>query len=308
LLLALLLAPAVFAEPSLIVVAGAGGEKEYSESFVEWAGQWRDAGAKCGARVTALGLAESEVDCLTPLRTALQQEPAEGADPLWLVLLGHGTDDRRDAKFNLRGEDLARSELIEWLAPMRRPVIVVAAFSSSGAFLQPLAAPGRVLITATKSGSENNYARLGEHLSASIADPAADIDHDGQTSLLEAWLHAAQLTADFYKSEGRLATEHTLLDDNGDGKGTPATFFEGIRVVKKSKDGTLPDGLRAHQIHLIPSEAERTFPAAARAERDTLELEIARLREAKATLPEDEYYARLEAVLLQLARLYRNAK
>ena len=71
-------------------------------------------------------------------------------------------------------------------------------------------------------------------LSEAIADPAADLDKDGQTSLLEAWLAAAQRTADFYKNEERLATEHSLLDDNGDGLGTPPDWFQGVRVVQES--------------------------------------------------------------------------
>jgi hypothetical protein len=309
-LLALVLASAsapAFGRSSLIVVAGVGGQKEYQESFVSWAESWRAAGIKGGATVTAIGLPGSAEDCLTPLRTALQQESPDSMEPLWLVLLGHGTYDGREARFNLRGEDLTVAELVEWLKPMRRPVVVVAAFSASGAFLAPLSAPGRILVTATKSGGENNYARFGEYLSASIADPSADLDHDGQTSLLEAWLRAARQTADFYKSDGRIATEHSLLDDNGDGRGTPADWFQGLRVVKKSSDGGLPDGTRAHQMHLVASTTERELPPAARAERDALELQVAQLREGKGSMAEDEYYAKLEAIFLRLAAIYREA-
>jgi hypothetical protein len=144
-------------------------------------------------------------------------------------------------------------------------------------------------------------------LSETIASPAADLDKDGQTSLLEAWLAAAQRTTEFYQNEERLATEHSLLDDNGDGLGTPADWFQGVRVVKKSSDQRAPDGLRAHQIHLLPSAAERALPAGRRAERDGVERELAQLRETKATLPADEYYAQLEALLLRLARLYRES-
>ena len=294
--------------PSLIVVAGAGGGNDYDAAFTKWLENWRKAGVKGGARVTAIGLPSVEEECLTPLRTALQQESATGEAPLWLVLLGHGTHDGREPKFNLRGADLTASELAEWLKPMQRPVVVVAAFSASGAFLAPLSAPGRIVITATKTGSENNYARLGRYLSEAIAEEAADLDHDGQTSLLEAWLRAAQQTADFYQSEGRLATEHTILDDNGDGRGTPADWFAGLRVVKKASTGGLSDGLRAHQMHLVPGTAERELPPVVRQERDTLELEIAQLREAKSTMTEDEYFAKLEAVMLRLARVYRDAK
>ena len=172
--------------------------------------------------------------------------------------------------------------------------------------MKPLAAPDRVVITATKNGSENNYARFGGYLSQAIGDPAADIDKDGETSLLEAWLTAARKTADFYKDEGRIATEHSLLDDNGDGLGTPPDWFSGVRSVKKAKDGATPDGLRAAQIHLVHSAAERALTAEQRTERDTLERDLAALRERKSRMKEDDYYREIEALLIKLARIYRS--
>ncbi len=294
------------ARPSMIIVEGAGGGKEYDEAFAKWTKGWRAAGTKGGARITTIGASEGQEESLTELRAALRQESAEGAEVLWLVLLGHGTHDGQVAKFNLRGEDLTVTELAEWLAPMRRPMVVVATFSSSGAFLAPLSASGRILVTATKSGGESNYARLGGYLSTTIADPAADLDHDGQTSVLEAWLLAAQQTADFYASDGRLATEHSLLDDNGDARGTPANWFQGLRVVRKTGGDAVPDGTRAHQVHLVPSAAERELSPAIRAERDAIEAELVRLRATKPELKEDDYYSRLEAILLRLARIYRD--
>ncbi len=293
---------------SLLVVAGAGGEKEYDEAFTKWVEGWRDAGTRGGARATFIGVGDRAEESLDALRGALRVEPVDGAAPLWIVLLGHGTADSQAAKFNLRGEDLAATELAEWLAPMRRPVVIVAGFSSSGAFLAPLSGSDRIIVTATKTGGESNYARFGGFLATAIGEPTADLDHDGQTSLLEAWLRAARQTADFYSSDGRLATEHSLLDDNADGRGTPAHWFAGIRVVKKSTGDALPDGARAHQLHLVPSAAERELSPAVRAQRDAIEAELTRLRAAKVDLKEDDYFAQLEAILLRLAQLYRDAK
>ena len=293
---------------SLIVVCGAGGEKDYDEAFAAWAENWRAAGTQAGARVVTIGGTEKPGADLEAMRAALAQESPVGTEPLWVVLLGHGTSDGQAAKFNLRGEDLTAAELAEWLAPLRRPVVVVAAFSASGAFLAPLSSAGRVLVVATKSGTEVNYARFGKFLSLAIGDPAADLDHDGQTSVLEAWLRAARLTEEFYASEGRLATEHALLDDNGDGRGTPASWFRGLRLIKKTSDTAVPDGARAHQIHLLASPRERDLSPEQRAERNALELELAALRESKSDLAEDQYYARLEALLRRLARVYRGTK
>jgi hypothetical protein len=288
---------------SLIIAVGAGGELTYADAFARWAANWRKAGEAAGAHVHSID--KNETDSLARLRQALEAEPKDGTAELWLVLLGHGTFDGREGKFNLAGDDLTATELTTLLRPFHRPVIVVCGFSASGAFLKPLSGAGRVIITATKTGTENNYARFGGYLSEAIADPAADLDKDGQTSLLEAWLAAAQRTAAYYKDEGRLATEHSLLDDNGDGLGTPPDWFQGVRVVKKSTDRRAPDGLRAHQIHLVPSAAERALSPEVRAERDAIEKELAQLREVKSSMPEEMYFSQLESLLLKLARLYQ---
>ncbi len=316
LLLAVVWATSAFADDekdraSVLIAVGAGGEVTYAEAFSKWAAAWEHACDAGGAKHLTLGLDKAEPNAKPVqsdrerLKAALDAEPKQSAHELWIVLLGHGTADAKEAKFNLRGDDLAVSELAEWLKPFRRTTVIVCAFSSSGAWLKPLAAPDRIVVTATKNGSENNYARFGGYLAQAIGDLAADIDKDGETSLLEAWLTAARKTADFYTEEGRLATEHSLLDDNGDGLGTPPDFFTGVRITKKSRDGKSTDGLRAAQIHLVRSDAERALTAEQRAERDRLERDLAALRERKSTMKEDEYFRELEVILLKLAKIYR---
>jgi hypothetical protein len=292
--------------PTLLVVTGAPGAEEFAPKFKAASEQWLKAGAAGHARTVTLGLEASQTDTRAQLQQALQKE-AGGNEPLWLVLIGHGTFDGREARFNARGDDFTAAELAEWLKPVERPLIVVCAFSCSGPFLKPLSATGRMVVTATRSGSEHNYSHFGEYFSEAIADPAADLDQDGQTSLLEAWLSAAHRTAAFYQSEGRLATEHSLLDDNGDGLGTPADWFKGLRAVKKSQSLAVPDGTRARQLHLVPNAAESALPLTLRTQRDSIEVELAALRERKTTMAPAEYYQALEELLLKLARLYQAA-
>ena len=197
---------------------------------------------------------------------------AQPARPLWIVLIGHGTFDGREAKFNLRGPDVTDLELAEWLAPIKRPVVVLDCTSASGPFLNRLSGENRVVVTATKSGHELNFARFGQYLAEAIADPRADLDKDGQVSLLEAFLTASSRVDEYYRTHSQLATEHALLDDNGDKLGTPADWFRGVRATRRAKDGAALDGLRAHQLHLIPSDRERDIPPAVRQRRDQLEL------------------------------------
>jgi hypothetical protein len=307
--LALLLAvPAPRDErPTVVLVVGAEGTTEYGKQFATWAQRWARQAERGAARVVRVGGESLETEGETDRQRlqAMLGEEAEGGGPLWVVLIGHGTHDGREAKFNLRGPDVSDVELTEWLRPCKRPLAVVNCASASAPFLNRLSGPGRVVVTATRSGSENNFARFGEHLSDAIADPAADLDKDGQTSLLEAFLAASHQVDEFYKQESRLATEHALLDDNGDGLGTPADWFRGVRATRAAKEGNRPDGSAAHQWHLRPSARELALPAEVRARRDRLELEVEALRAQKAALSEDEYYRRLESLLLELAGVYK---
>ena len=294
---------------TVIVLVGAPGEEEYGRSFSEWAGALSKAAAKAGAKPVVIGLQTNTAAAdREQLQQTLAAEPKEGTAELWIVLIGHGTFDGREAKFNLRSNDVAATELANWLQPFHRPLAIINTASASAPFLHKLSGTNRVVVTATRSGSEVNYARFGQYFSAAVGDLEADLDKDGQTSLLEAFLMASRRVKEFYDLEGRLATEHALLDDNGDGFGTPPDWFRGVRAVKSAKDGAALDGFRAHQFHLIRSEAERKLSEETRARRDTLEFSISKLREAKRALPEEVYYEKLEVLLLELARLYEAAK
>jgi hypothetical protein len=310
--LALAVVSAVLAaenRPQVLVVLGAEGTPEYGAAHQKWAERWQAAAQKGGAEFVCIGREpEGKETDRNKLQSLLTRLPRVGSAPVWVILIGHGTDDGREARFNLRGPDVTARELAEWLGPVKRPVAVVNCASSSGPFINHLSGPDRVVVTATRSGSESNYARFGGYLSEAIGDPVADLDKDGQVSLLEAFLTAADRVREFYRSEARLATEHALLDDTGDKLGSAAEWFQGVRAVKRAKDGAPVDGTRAHQWHLIPNERERALPADVRKRRDELELALAGLREQKDRLGEDEYYARVEKIVVELARLYSGVK
>jgi len=292
---------------TLVLVVGAAGEPEYGEQFTNWAALWLQAAAKGGLQTAVIGEdPDHPENDRTRLLTALTNEVAKPGGELWLVFLGHGTYDGRSAKFNLRGPDISAAELAAVLKPCHRPLAVIQCASASGPFINALSGPDRVIITATRSGSEVNATRFGGYIAKAIADPAADLDKDGQTSLLEAFLFASRQVAQFYKEAGRLATEHALLDDNGDGLGTPPDWFRGVRAVKTAANGKAVDGVRAHQFHLVRSAAEQELSPEARARRDALEEQLSALRARKASLKEDDYYGRLEGILVDLSELYES--
>ncbi len=289
---------------TVVVVVGAEGAEEFREPFRASAERWQAAAAQGGAACHVVGLdEETGPGDRERLQELLARYGESSAEPLWLVLIGHGTFNGKVARFNLRGPDVSSGELAELLKPVARPLAIINCTSSSAPFLADLSGRGRVVVTATRSGSEFNFARFGEFLSMSISDPAGDLDKDGQTSLLEAFLLASSRVQEFYASESRLATEHALLDDNGDKLGTPPDWFKGTRAIKSSKEGATPDGRLANTFVLVRSPAEALLSPEQRSRRDALEQQLAELRNAKSRLGEDEYLAALEPLLLELGTI-----
>ena len=224
-----------------LIIAGVGGEEEYIKKFTALAFQLYD------ALTIHSGFDEKNVHLLTEAADSPENNPKPNSSrstaaevkrvlaaikssvpPDGLVavfLIGHGSvdgpaKDGQQAKFNLLGPDLTAkdyAQLLGALPPAR--VIFVNSASASGEFIKPLSGDNRIVITATRSGNEQNATVFGEHFVKAITEPAADSDKNGRTSLLEAFNYATKVTADWYKQKDRLATEHALIDDNGDGAG-----------------------------------------------------------------------------------------
>jgi hypothetical protein len=312
LLLALFLSASLGASvPSpvdVLVVVGAPGEQAYRDVFTQAVQDWLAACRSANKTVRVVEPSATETNQIREFREALSQQGTNSEQELWLVLIGHGTFDGKEAKFNLAGPDISAKELAELAAPIQRPIVLINSASASAPFINALSGTNRIIVTATKSGYEENFARFGTYIAKAIVDPTADLDKDGQVSVLEAFLMASRRVEDFYTSEKRLATEHALIDDNGDGKGTPATFYNGVRPAKKPQEAANVDGFRAHQLHFLPNEEEAKLSPAIRKRRNELELELERARTRKQQLTEDEYLNLIEPILTELSRLYRDAR
>lgn len=295
------------ADLTIVTVVGAGGEEEYIERFGETADNWRAAAAKGGAEYVEISGKKDNRESLE--KWIAEQTVAEDGGEVWLVLIGHGSFDGRKVKFNMTGPDFTDEDLAGWLEDWKRPLALINGASSSSPFLISLSGPQRTVISATKSASEVFYTRFGEFFAKAIGgEEGADLDNDEQVSLLEAFLFASNEVAEFYESEGRLATEHALIDDNGDRRGTRAEWFEGVRAVRKASADAEPDGERALQRVLIPNAAEARMAPELRKTRDALELELNDLRRNKGEMEEAAYYDALEEILLQIAEIYRKAE
>ncbi len=303
----------------LVIVVGAEGEVEFASQFTEWGAKWQKIGADTSMNVTLIhNPLEREVtdnsdssqptngEALVQLQECLLRLRGDQAiSDLWVVLIGHGTFDGKTAKFNLVGPDVSPEELRAWLPDAESPIrqVVLNCASASGPFVQALSARNRIVITSTKSGAETNFARFGGFLVEAISNPeAVDLDKDGRSSLLEAFLIASRETNTFYDEQSRLATEHALLDDNGDRLGTAADWFDGIRVVGNSKDGREPDGTRANQVFLRTAAADSKIDAESLNLLNEMEIAVEAFIRQKASMPEELYYQQLERLLLDFAR------
>ena len=312
---ALLLTPTGAAAQSyLLVVSGLGGEPEYVEAFHEWGN------AAVDAARTRYGIPRDHIIYLAPkperdpdringrstrdnVAEALRQLAgrAEARDEIFLLLIGHGSSDGTASQINLPGPDLTAAELAKMLDdfPTQRLVVVTAA-SASGGFIDRLSGPNRIIITATKSPFEKNASRFGEFFVNALAGDGADVNKDGRVSVLEAFDYARRETARHYEAENQLATEHALLDDNGDGQGSDepgarepdgtlaqATFWAGT--------GAAP-ATRASVATSSDAELGRL-----RSEKAELEGKIEALKIRKAELAPERYQRELEDLLVELA-------
>lgn len=284
----------------VLLVVGASGTEAYGRLFDDQITAWQEACAKAKVALKIIGRDEGEADA-EKLEKALQTAAAKPYGQFWLVMIGHGTFDGRETKFNLRGPDITAAQLGAWLKPIQRELVLIQASSASAGFLPAVTGKNRVIITSTKSADEVFYARFGQFFAPAIGGlPEADLDQDKQVSLLEAFLYASKRAGEFYAQEERLATEHALLEDDGDGMGTRAEVFEGV-MAKDAK----ADGKRAEQIVLVLSEEELKLSDAAREKRDALETRLQELKAQRATLGDERYYADLEKLLRELAEIYR---
>ncbi len=283
---------------SVVVVQGASGTEEFGNKFQTQVEAWKTACAKGGVAVEVISGAE------TTAKLEKRLKDADAKKALWLVLIGHGTFDGREAKFSAEGPDFDAKQLGTWLAPLKQEVVVIHNASASGGFIRPLAGKNRVIITSTKSPDEVFYARFGEHFAEAIGGlPDADLDQDRQVSLLEAFIHASKGAATFYENEGRLATEHALIDDNGDAQGTR---HEALQPDAQAGAGVKTDGERAAQLVLVLSDEEKKLTDAQRTKRDSLEVALTKLKEQreKTKMADEVYYVELEKLLRELGEVY----
>ena len=280
-LLWLVATPAAAGENYALVVSGASGGEAYAKKYDDWRRTF-------AARLTStLGypadhvvtLAESSAVQVQQAIRNLQMRMTKD-DQLCVVLIGHGTAGDGVAKFNLVGLDMSASDWATQLKAVPGRLIFIDTTSASFPFLRQLAAPGRIVITATDSAAQEFETVFPDFFIRAFGDASADGDKDGRVSIFEAFLYASANVRIWFDQHNQLQTERALLDDDGDGVGREAWNLDA--------DGAV---------------ARATYLQAGTGPQNELALAIAALKARRSSMAPADYDAELERLLTELATL-----
>ena len=283
----------------LVIVSGIGGEPKYTQLFgvlsTTLAQAANERSKLADSSIVWLGDTSATTKRTRWYRGAstkanIEQTLARFAErrdktPLALVLIGHGSGDGADTRISLPGPDMTAADFARVLARFGdRRVAFVNLTSASGDMLEVIAAPTRVVMTATKSAFQRNESQFARYFVDAFAKDGADIDKDSRISLLEAFRYAEAETKRYYETDGKLATENAQLADQGS---LAARFFLASDAAATS------DNPRLNTLYT---------------ERSTLDTQIQDLKRKKASMSADAYDTELENLLLSLARKSREIR
>jgi hypothetical protein len=268
-----------------LIVSGVSGEPRLAQQFERDAAAIRNAVVnRFGGSAVVLGehtTPKSDKASITQAIQTLASSTKPGEQVL-VVLLGHASAHGGDIRFNIPGPDITAAELNTALAGLKgRSVAIVVGTSSSGAFIKPLEESARWVLTATKSGAQNEEVVFAGHFARALNEDVADINKDGSVSLPEVFEYTKREVARFYQQNNRIATEQPTLS------------------------GASPD---AFVLRAASAKAADPTVAKLYAEREALDKQLAALRARKAEMQAAAYEAELEKLLLQLAAKNRQIR
>jgi hypothetical protein len=299
--------PAAAADRYALIVSGANGDDAYGAQYEKWRQALTTAlretfGFETSHIVELFdGADDAHAATAQGVRRELQALSARMAadDVLFLMLIGHGTFDGTEAKFNLIGPDMDTRDWAALLKSIPGRLVVVDSTSASFPFIERLAGPKRIVITATESAVQRFDTVFPEYFIRALTDPAADLDKDGRVSVWEAFIAASAGVRRYYEQRGQLATERALLDDNGDGQGREA-----------GADGD--DGSSASRLYLAPDIPGAPPPdeelLSLLQKRAGLESDADELKQRRPLMTPDEYQKEFERLMIELSKVSREIR
>ena len=277
----LMLPGLAMAELYVVILEGLGGEDRYTEQF--------------SAQVSAI---ESATGALTPENRVqvfrngdysrdvavdffvTLGERIQADDRLAVFLIGHGSYDDHEYKFNISGPDISGNDLKQMFdIGGGSNQLIVNTSSSSGALLELLERDDRTLVLATRSGAERHATRFGNYFVTALASDSADIDKNQIVTAEEAFQFAERQVSDYFERNGQLATEHPNI------AGGQAARFGLARLGSQAQ---------------VQEDAEIVRLIG---QRNELNSDIEELRLRRDSMPASDYQAELLENMLDLAIL-----
>jgi len=294
-LLLLLCALQLPATTFYVTISGLGGEPDYEQRFKMWADDIDSSLKRAGGDSNVITLRAPTRDVIRA-RFAEVSKQAKPSDSLVVMLIGHGSYDGVEYKFNIPGPDIAGAELASLMnqVPATRQ-LVVNMTSASGGSIEFLRRTNRVVIAATKTGGEKNATIFPRYWAEALRDPAADADKNEAVSALEAFHFAEHKTSEFFEAQKRLASEHAVLEDTGKGEGERNPSAE-------NGEGRLAAAFPLVRLGANAAAARDPAKRPLLARKEELEQAIDQLKYQKAAMPADLYKQQLTQLLLELAK------
>ena len=299
----------------VLIITGLGGDPEFRQKFSEWSGTLVSAvGEKFAIPADNIIFLSEDPAADPRIQGRSTRENVDGAfttlasdsqpgDYIFVVLIGHGSYANGESRFNLPGPDLTAEDFALRLDQLaERQVAFVNLASASGEFVKALSGEGRAIITATRTGRERNETVFGGYFIDAFAGEAADLDRDGRVSLWEAFEFARIEVTREYSTSNRIATEHAMLDDNGDGEGSTELLDAADGALARSMFLAADPNLAAARATDDP-ELKALF-----GQRAELEQRLEALRAVRGQIDQDRYDTDLEEVLVELALLNREIR
>lgn len=291
-----------------VIVSGASGGADYAAQLAGWRQ------AISAALVSRFGFPAAQVvqlvdetaresgtpataDNVRKTFTTLKGQVAKD-DLVLVVLLGHGTFDGQQAKFNLVGPDLTAADWSVMLATIPGRMVVINTTEASAPFLEALAARGRVVITATETAAQRYATVFPDYFAKSLGDATSDLDKNGRTSVWEVFAAASGGVARHYTERAQLTTERAVLSDAGEKVGVQAT-------------ATGPQGTMARALYLDRDSASDSADPAVReliGRRRALEADAEALLQKKPGADPATWSAEFERLMIELARVSREIR
>jgi hypothetical protein len=270
---------AALAEMHVVVIEGLGGEPRYTAEFGEQVAAIESAAQSLTANERIRVFRANEVARDAVLRYFENlQSGISGSDQVALYLIGHGSYDDHEYKFNIQGPDLTGEDIAGMLDSLPSSIqLLVNTSSASGAIADLAKSDNRMLILATRSGVERHATRFGNYFAAALHDPTADLDKNRIVSAAEAFSFAERQVDDYFERNGQLATEHPRME------GDRADRF-GVARLGSARPGT-----------------DDTVLSELVAERDALNARIDALRLEQENLSTEEYRSQLLRNMVELA-------